>query len=286
MAPPRRLTYRTGLLGLVSLGCSDEPAGIRVLPVVTIVVTPEAVTLPVGESARLEASVSDLEGRPLATREITWSSSAPDVASVSATGVVTASSPGRATVGAYSEQSVGFAHVVVQLDFRLPVSPASVLRAEIGTPTALCAAGEGGLRQDGRWECSHAGISRYSLDFRADEGQSFAQVGAAADGTVADVCLRPPPEATCGPDGPFVYIEHGFGFASFYSHLDPASISVRRKMSVAQGETVGRMGTWGAETYPWTHFELRYQNQDPAQRAVLDQLLVERRKLTDYRVGE
>jgi murein DD-endopeptidase MepM/ murein hydrolase activator NlpD len=285
MARPRNLASQAVLLGLVCLACSDDPAGIRVLPVVTIVVTPEALTLPVGQTADLEASVSDLDGRTLTRREIRWSTSAPEVVSVSPAGVVTALSPGRASIGAHSEQSVGFAYVVVQLDFRLPVSPLSVLRAEAGSPTTACANGEGGRRDDGGRECSHAGISRYSLDFRPSETQLLT-VGAAADGVVGDVCLRPPSEATCGPDGPFVYIDHGFGFASLYSHLDPASISVRRKMSVAQGETIGRMGTWGAEPYPWMHFELRYENQEAAQRRVLDHLQVGGRKLTDYRVGQ
>jgi hypothetical protein len=46
------------------------------------------------------------------------------------------------------------------------------------------------------------------------------------------------------------------------------------------------MGTWGAEPYPWMHFELRYENQEAAQRRVLDHLQVGGRKLTDYRVGQ
>lgn len=279
--------FRALVAAIVCLGCSDEPAGLRTLPGVAITVTPDALTLPVGATASLDVTVSDLAGRPLTGLEVRWSSSAPAVASVSQTGVVTALSPGRASVGAYSERGVGFAHIVVQLDFRLPVSPSSVLRSEIGTPTSLCPVGEGGLRTDGGRECSHAGISRYSLDFRSpDELPMAAEVGAAADGTVSDVCLRPPPEVTCGLDGPFVYIEHGFGFASFYSHLDPASISVRRKTAITQGETLGRMGTWGVESYPWTHFELRYGNRDDTQRRVLEHLLVGGRKLTDYRVSQ
>ncbi len=135
-------------------------------------------------------------------------------------------------------------------------------------------------------ECSHAGVSRFSLDFRAPVGRSEGtQVAAAADGTVRDVCLRPPWETTCGPEGPFVYIDHDNGFTSQYSHLDPASVTIRRKSAVLQGETIGLMGTWGSESYPWTHFELRYKDQEPAQRVVLDQLLVGGRKLSEYRIS-
>ena len=285
-ASPRHLGSQALLLGFVCLACSDEPAGLRAPPPLTIAVAPGAVTLLVGASATLDATVTDTEGRAVHDARIEWSSSAPDVASVSPAGAVTAVSPGAASIVASSEQSAGFAHIVVQLDFRLPVSPGSVLRSEIGSATTLCPGGEGGLREDGGLECSHAGISRFSLDFRAPEGNAEGTpVGAAADGTVRDVCLRPPPEITCGPEGPFVYIDHGNGFASQYSHLDPASITIRRKSAVLQGETVGRMGTWGSAPYAWTHFELRYRNQEPAQRAVLGQLLLEGRKLSEYRIA-
>jgi murein DD-endopeptidase MepM/ murein hydrolase activator NlpD len=82
-----------------------------------------------------------------------------------------------------------------------------------------------------------------------------------------------------------VYIDHGSGFASQYSHLDPTSITIRRKSAVLQGETIGRMGRWGDKPYAWTHFELRYKNQEPAQRAVLDQLLIGGKKLSEYRIA-
>ena len=283
---PRHLSSRALLLGYVCLSCSDEPAGLRTPPAVTIDVAPSAVTLLVGASATLDATVTDAEGRAVADSDIEWSSSAPEVASVSGAGAVTAVSPGLASIVASNEQSSGFAHIVVQLDFRLPVFAGSVLRSEIGSPTTMCRGGEGGLREDGGLECSHAGVSRFSLDFRAPEGNSAGtQVGAAADGTVRDVCLRPPSETTCGPDGPFVYIDHGNGFASQYSHLDPATITIRRKNAVLQGEKVGRMGTWGSEPYAWTHFELRYKNQEPAQQAVLSQLLIGGRKLSEYRIA-
>jgi murein DD-endopeptidase MepM/ murein hydrolase activator NlpD len=273
-------------MSLLCLGCGDEPAGVRTVSGLVIEVTPEAVTLPVGASTMLEASLSDLEGRPVAPREIEWSSSAPGVVSVSRTGKAVALSPGTATIGAHSDLSVGFARVLVQLDFGLPVGPAALLRAEIGSQTPLCPEGEGGLRDDGGRECSHAGGARYSLDFRApDDMPAASGVHAAADGVVRDVCLQPPSEVTCGPDGPFVNIDHGSGFVTVYSHLDPASVAVRRKMEVFKGQAIGRMGIWGAESSPWTHFELRYRDRKTGQTVALDPLLVEGRRLADYRVA-
>jgi murein DD-endopeptidase MepM/ murein hydrolase activator NlpD len=240
----------------------------------------------VGASATLDATVTDVEGHAVSDSDIEWSSSAPSVASVSPAGAVRAISPGTASIVASNEQSAGFAHIVVQLDLELPVSAASVLRTEIGRPAPECPGGEGGLREDGGLECSHAGLSRFSLDFRAPEENTQATgVGAAADGTVRDVCLRPPSETTCGPEGPFVYIDHGNGFFSQYSHLDPASVTIRRKSSVLQGETIGRMGTWGSPPYAWTHFELRYRNQEALQQAVLGQLLIGGKKLSEYQIA-
>ena len=274
------------LFTLLCLGCGDDPAGVRAGSGVSIEVTPSTVTLPVGASTTLAASIRDVEGRPVSTGQIQWSSSAPAVVGVSPTGNATALSPGTATISAQSDLSVGFAHVVVQLDFHLPVGPSAVLRTEMGSQTASCPEGEGGLREDGGWECSHAGVSRYSLDFRAPAAMpAAALVGAAANGVVRDVCLQPPSEVTCGPHGPFVYVDHGSGFVSFYSHLDPASVTVRRKQEVIAGQEIGRMGTWGAESYAWTHFELRYRNQGTAQPIVLDQLLIAGRTLSEYQVG-
>jgi murein DD-endopeptidase MepM/ murein hydrolase activator NlpD len=275
------------IAGTACLACADDPTSSRTTSGIVIAITPDVLTLPVGTSTTLDATVTDLEGRPLPSRELDWSSSAPEIVSVSPAGVITAVSPGRASVGAHSELVAGFARIVVQMNFLLPVGPGAVLIAEIGSPTSLCPGGEGGLREDGGRECSHAGISRYSLDFRAPGDVPLAaQVAAAADGTVSDVCLQPPPQTTCGPDGPFVQVDHGFGFASYYSHLDPASITVRRKTAVTQGEVLGRMSVSDAQGNPWTHFEVRYEKQDAAQRRILDGLVLAGRKLTDYRLGE
>jgi hypothetical protein len=284
---PHNLTLAT--LVLAAGACESEPAGLRTLPGVIITVIPAHLVLSVGATAALHATVGDQEGRPLPEREVQWSSTAPEIVDVSPHGVVTGVAAGVAHVGAHSDQGVGFARVVVQMDFQLPVTAGQwSLRTEMGSPTALCPGREGGRRADGGLDCSHAGISRYSLDFRAPDGSGLPGqvVMAAADGTVSDVCLQPPHEITCGPNGPFVYIEHESGFATFYSHLDPASVTVRRKTPVTQGEPLGRAGAWGTDGHPWVHFEVRYKNQDSGGSPVLDELLVDGRKLTEYRLAQ
>jgi murein DD-endopeptidase MepM/ murein hydrolase activator NlpD len=299
MMCPRRRRLAVGAVlpfaaMFASTACDRDPAGPPALPVVTITITPHQLTLPIGATLRLEATVSDPDGKTLADPAITWVSGAPDVATVSSTGVVTAVAAGTAAISAHSDAGVGLARVIVQEDFRLPL-PAGrwLLRTEVGTPAAECAEEEGGRRRDGGRDCSHAGVSRYSLDFAAvteEEGPLTGvrpvDVLAAADGRVIDICLLIAPQINCGINGPFVVVEHPGGFRTIYAHLNSASVMVRRKTEVTRGQPLGTMSASGAEPDAWVHFELRFQNQGAAAAPVLEALLVDRLKLGDYLVGE
>jgi murein DD-endopeptidase MepM/ murein hydrolase activator NlpD len=280
--------------GLAFPACERQSTEPEPLAAVTVTVAPDLLTLSVGDRAYLVATVRDSAGRTLAGRTVNWASSAPEVAAVSTAGLVTALAPGQTTIHAYADQRVGFARIVVQEAFTLPLAGGRhwLLLTEVGTPTGSCPAGEGGLRQDGGRDCSHAGVSRYSLDFAAFTQEEGALTGvqpvvvlAAADGTVIDVCLRPPTEITCGPNGPFVTVEHRGGFVAIYAHLDPASVTIRRKTPVTQGQRLGTMGAWGAGEDAWVHFELRFEGQGAQAASVLERLVVDGRTLTEYQVG-
>lgn len=275
--------------------CGEDSAGIEVVSPVQITVTPSELVLTIGASVQLEASVHDGAGELLGGREIQWSSSAPEIASVTQTGVVTALDAGRARIEAYTEQSVGFSRVVVPVTFRLPVSSAGrwLVVTETGSPAPECGGKEGGLRLDGSRDCSHGGVSRYSLDFADADQWTGAlpaapprEVVAAADGTITDVCLEPPSQITCGSNGPFVLIEHAGGFSTMYAHLDPSSVSLRRKTAVQRGQSLGTMGVWGADRAPWLHFELRYENQGSSAASVLEPVYVGGRAMRGYRAGD
>jgi hypothetical protein len=261
------------------------------VPAVTVTIGPDQLTLPVGASAPLEATVHDAEGRLLSNRQITWTTSSDGIATVSPAGVVSAVGSGTAVITAYSEPGSAFVRVVVHEDFRLPL-PAGrhwLLLTEIGTPTPECPANEGGIRRDGGHDCAHAGVSRYSLDFAAvtlEKGvvPEPVEVHAAADGTVISICLPPVPTASCGPHGPFVVVEHGGGFRALYAHLDPATVSVRRKMSVTRGQPLGTMATDATQPYPWVHFEMRFESKGAESAGRLGSLSLDGRRLTDYRV--
>jgi murein DD-endopeptidase MepM/ murein hydrolase activator NlpD len=295
MMPP----LRTGqaLLTLLTIqfvaSCGEDSAGVEVISPVTITVTPIELALTIGASAQLEARVHNSAGELLEDREIQWSSSAPEIASVTQTGVVTAHQVGHAQIAAYTGQSAGFSRVVVPLNFRIPVSSHRwLVITETGSPAPDCGGNEGGLRIDGSRDCSHEGISRYSLDWAEPEQWTGAapaspapEVVAAGDGTITDICIQPPSEITCGSNGPFVMIEHAGGFSTIYAHLDPGSVSLRRKTAVRQGQPLGRMGAWGTDRAPWLHFELRYANPGSA-ASVLERVYVGGRAMGDYRAGD
>lgn len=91
--------------------------------VASISLTPSTAELVVGRAPiTLAASVRSNNGRELTDRPLQWSSSAPTVATVNASGVVTAVAPGQSTISATSEGVSGSAVIVVAPD------PCSVVR--------------------------------------------------------------------------------------------------------------------------------------------------------------
>ena len=82
-------------------------------PVAAVQVTPATATLLVGATQQLSASARDAKGAALTGRLVTWSSSNPSVATVSATGLVTTLAAGSATLTATVEGVEGTAVLTV-----------------------------------------------------------------------------------------------------------------------------------------------------------------------------
>ncbi|HEY6156192.1 MAG TPA: Ig-like domain-containing protein [Gemmatimonadales bacterium] len=82
-------------------------------PVASVAVTPESLTVVVGGTRQLVATLKDAKGNVLRGRQVTWTSSAPTVASVTATGLVTAVALGSATIGVTSEGHSGSSSITV-----------------------------------------------------------------------------------------------------------------------------------------------------------------------------
>ena len=83
------------------------------LPVASVTLAPSSVTVTVGGTASLVATLKDANGNALAGRVITWVSSNPGAATVSGTGLVTAATVGATTITATSEGQSGTATVSV-----------------------------------------------------------------------------------------------------------------------------------------------------------------------------
>ena len=101
---------------------------VSVVPVASVSVTPGSVNLRVGGSAQLSATAKDSANNVLSGRIVTWSSSAPSVATVSTNGLVSAVAAGSATVTATSEGKSGTAAITVTV---VPVASVTVAPAAV-----------------------------------------------------------------------------------------------------------------------------------------------------------
>ena len=99
---------------VVAAGCSGETGTTPPEGVGRVDVSPHSATVVQGTTQSLSAVVRDAGGNVLSGRSVTWSSSRPSTASVSATGVVTGVNPGGpTTIMASSEGLSGSATITV-----------------------------------------------------------------------------------------------------------------------------------------------------------------------------
>lgn len=99
-------------------------------PVASVGVTPSTASVAAGSTVTLSANVRDASGATLSGRTVAWSSSSPQTATVSSTGVVSGVSPGTATITATSEGKSGTAVITVPQP-----APAAVARVVVSPST-------------------------------------------------------------------------------------------------------------------------------------------------------
>jgi hypothetical protein len=125
--PPRRfgigLSLATGAL-LAIAGCED--VSVNVVDPASVEISPNDVTVFEGEEVEVSAIVRSSSGDILSGRSIQWSIDDPEVASVSATGVVRGEVPGTTTVRARTGGVEGTAPVTV-----LPQREIGLSRSEV-----------------------------------------------------------------------------------------------------------------------------------------------------------
>jgi len=159
-APSVATVSTTGLVRGVAVGnamitatsegqSGTATVGVTLAPVASVTVSPSSASVLVGASVQLGATPKDANGNTLAGRAITWASSNPAVATVTAGGgLVTGVGSGTATITATSEGTNGSASVAVTT----PPAP--------GTHTGYYVAPSGSSANDGSssrpWSLAHA----------------------------------------------------------------------------------------------------------------------------------
>jgi uncharacterized protein YjdB len=134
-------------------------------PVASVTVAPATASIVAGETRQLAATLRDANNNVLSDRAVAWTSSDEDIATVSATGLVTAVAPGAATITATSEGVSGTAAITVT-----PVPVASVTvtpgtaSVEVGSTVQLAAVARDadGNTLSGRsvsWSSNNAGVA-------------------------------------------------------------------------------------------------------------------------------
>ena len=125
-----RLTWRAwlsapALAGLASCG-GEGGSSAPPEPVASVTVTPNTLSLTVGETQQLTAVLRSAAGTELSGRAVAWTTSDANVATVSTSGSVSALSAGSATIEATSEGQTGNAAVsVAPIPARLYVAVAT-----------------------------------------------------------------------------------------------------------------------------------------------------------------
>jgi trimeric autotransporter adhesin len=82
---------------------ADATVSVTVVPVAIVEISPTSAEIPVLETRQFTVTLKAADGTALTGREVTWSSSNPAVASVSASGLVAGLLPGEATITVASE---------------------------------------------------------------------------------------------------------------------------------------------------------------------------------------
>ena len=93
----------------------NVPVTVTLPPANAVIVSPSTVALLITQQQQLTATVTDAAGHPLSGQTVTWQSNNTGVATVSASGVVSALLPGSAIITGTSGTVSGEAHVTVSL---------------------------------------------------------------------------------------------------------------------------------------------------------------------------
>jgi trimeric autotransporter adhesin len=111
----------------------NVPVSVGAQPVSSVQVTPGTASVTVGGTVSLSATALDASGGTLSGRPVIWSSGAPSVATVSASGVVTGIAGGTAVILASIDGRVGSSTITVSVPSPVPVASVTVSPSSVST---------------------------------------------------------------------------------------------------------------------------------------------------------
>jgi uncharacterized protein YjdB len=212
-----------GVAGTATITASSEGRNgtaaitVTLAPVASVSVSPAAATVLLGQTVQLTATPKDANGSPLSGRAVTWASSAPGVASVSASGLVTGVAAGTATLTATSEGKNGTATITVTV---VPVASVAVSPAapniRVGgtvqlTATAKDSAGNNLTGRVVTWASSAPGVASVSASgLVAGVAAGTATLTATSEGksgtATVTVTIAPVAAVTISPASPSIRV--------------------------------------------------------------------------------
>ena len=197
---------------------------VSAVSVATVVVSPATVALDVGQTAQLTATPQDANGAPLSGRAIAWSSGNTAVATVDASGLVTANAAGSTTVTATSEGISDAATVTVTQApvASVEVTPAAASVGVGGTVQLTAVAKDGaGSILSGRpmsWSSSSLQIATVAAGLVTGVAAGTAYIVASSEGksdtATITVTFVPVALVTVSPDVTSVAVDGNFQFTA------------------------------------------------------------------------
>jgi hypothetical protein len=216
------------------IGCGSPPTGGN--PVVaSVTVSPTSASLAVGGTRQFSASARDASGNAISGKTFTWSSSNTAVATVSASGLVTARAAGTASIRAVTDGKTGTATVTVQAQAptvaTVAVSPTSASLAVGGTrqlaATARDASGNTISGKTFSWTSSNTAVATVSASgLVTARAAGSASVRATVDGKSGTSAIT---VTSSGGGGTAARLVEDFSTYTSTSHMlsDPRGIYLR-----------------------------------------------------------
>lgn len=219
------------------------------VPVATVSVSLASSTLNVGQTTQATATTRDANNNVLTGRTITWSSSNTSIATVSASGLVTAVAAGSANITATSESKTGSASLTVNTPAPVPVATvtvsltASTLNPGLTTQATATTRDANNNVLTGRtiaWSSTNTAVATVSASGLVTAvANGTTQITATSEGksgnatlTVQDPPPPPPPGTDNEPTGMTVISDRGFnaqgelGWTDDFSGKDGGSMTI------------------------------------------------------------